>query len=245
VRIGAPTLLLHRTLPAPCPYLDGRIEQRVVVSLEEVPDGTFDRLSRTGFRRSHTFAYRPACPGCAACIPIRVPTAGFAPDRTQRRVLKRGDAELAGVERPAVASREHFALFKSYVTGRHGDGDMAQMSFADFRAMIEDAVGGTRLIEHRDAAGRLAAVVLIDRLSDGLSAVYSFFDAARPGLSLGTYAVLDMIRRARAEALPYVYLGYWIADSRKMAYKSRFRPAEILVAGCWQPFTPRSGGSAG
>jgi leucyl-tRNA---protein transferase len=204
VRIGAPTLLLHRTLPAPCPYLDGRIEQRVVVSLEEVPDGTFDRLSRTGFRRSHTFAYRPACPGCAACIPIRVPTAG-----------------------------------------RHGDGDMAQMSFADFRAMIEDAVGGTRLIEHRDAAGRLAAVVLIDRLSDGLSAVYSFFDAARPGLSLGTYAVLDMIRRARAEALPYVYLGYWIADSRKMAYKSRFRPAEILVAGCWQPFTPRSGGSAG
>lgn len=207
-----------------------------MVALEATPPGTFDRLSRTGFRRSHAFAYRPACPGCSACVPIRVPTASFDPARSQRRIIRR-NADLVCEERPAVASRQQFELFKTYVTDRHGDGDMAQMTFGDFRAMIEDAVDGTRIFEHRDAAGRLAAVVLADRLVDGLSAVYSFFDASQPRRSLGTHVVLDMIRRAEAEGLPHVYLGYWIADSPKMAYKNRFRPAEVMIAGSWQPFT--------
>ncbi len=236
MRVAAPPLVLHRTLPAPCPYLKGRIEQRVVVALEETPKGTFDRLSQTGFRRSHAFAYRPACPGCNACVPIRIPASSFLADRTQRRIAKR-NADLVSVERPAIASREHYGLFKSYVTDRHGDGDMAQMTFADFRAMIEDSVDGTRTIEHRDAEGRLVAVVLADRLADGLSAVYSFFDASQPRRSLGTQVVLEMIQRARTEGLPFVYLGYWIADSRKMAYKSRFRPAEVMIEGLWRLFT--------
>lgn len=231
----APPLVLHRTLPAPCPYLQGRIEQRVVVSLDETPAGTFDRLSRTGFRRSHAFAYRPACPGCNACVPIRIPAATFAPDRTQRRIARR-NAGLAGTERPAIASREQYAMFKAYVTDRHGDGDMAQMTFSDFRAMIEDSVDATRVIEHRDDGGRLIAAVLADRLADGLSAVYSFFDPSQPQRSLGTHVVLDLITRAEAEGLPFVYLGYWIAGSRKMAYKSRFKPAEVMVEGSWLPF---------
>ena len=128
-----PPLVLHRTLPAPCPYLQGRIEQRVVVSLDETPAGTFDRLSQTGFRRSHAFAYRPACPGCNACVPIRIPAATFAPDRTQRRIARR-NAGLAGTERPAIASREQYAMFKAYVTDRHGDGDIGSFpieAFAD------------------------------------------------------------------------------------------------------------------
>ena len=244
MRVAAPPLVLHRTLPAPCPYLKGRIEQRVVVSLEETPPGTFDRLSRTGFRRSHAFAYRPACPGCNACVPIRIPTATFAPDRTQRRIVRR-NADLVSKERPATASREHYSLFKGYVTDRHGDGDMAQMTFSDFRAMIEDAVEATRTIEHRDAAGRLLAVVLVDRLADGLSAVYSFFDASQSRRSLGTHVVLDMLARAEGDGLPHVYLGYWIADSRKMAYKSRFRPAEVMVAGSWRPFIEVETGGQG
>lgn len=244
MRVGRPPLVLHRTLPAPCPYLKGRIEQRVVVSLEETPAGTFDRLSRTGFRRSHAFAYRPACPGCRACIPIRIPTASFAPDRTQRRILAR-NAGLVATQKPAIASREHYALFKAYVTSRHGDGDMAQMTFSDYRAMIEDAVEGTRTIEHRDDEGRLVAVALVDRLADGLSAVYSFFDAEQERRSLGTYVVLEMVMRARAEGLAYVYLGYWIADSRKMAYKSRFRPSEVMADGSWRAFTDVATGEEG
>lgn len=244
MRVGRPPLVLHRTLPAPCPYLKGRVEQRVVVALEETSRGTFDRLSQTGFRRSHAFAYRPACPGCNACIPMRIPSAGFEPDRTQRRILKR-NAGLVAVERPAVASREHYGLFRAYVTSRHGDGDMAQMSYADFRSMIEDSVEGTRTIEHRDIDGRLVAVALVDRLADGLSAVYSFFDAEQRQRSLGTQVVLEMVLRARADGLPYVYLGYWIADSRKMTYKSRFRPSEVMVDGSWRPFAQAQTGEEG
>lgn len=214
------------------------------MALDETPEGTFDRLSRTGFRRSHAFAYRPACPGCNACVPMRIPTASFVPDRTQRRILKRNTG-LVGIEKPALANREHYGLFKAYVTSRHGDGDMAQMTFADYRSMIEDSVDGTRTIEHRDDEGRLTAVALIDRLADGLSAVYSFFDAEQPNRSLGTYVVLEMVLRARAEGLPYVYLGYWIADSRKMAYKSRFRPTEVMVEGSWRPFEQEPMGEEG
>lgn len=239
-----PPLILHRTLPAPCPYLQGRVEQRVVVSLDETPEGTFDRLSRTGFRRSHAFAYRPACPGCNACVPIRIPASTFAPDRTQRRIARR-NADLFGEERPAVASREQYAVFKAYVTDRHGDGDMAQMTFGDYRAMIEDAVDATRLIEHRDESGRLIAAVLADRLADGLSAVYSFFDPAQPRRSLGIHVVLDLIGRADADGLPFIYLGYWIAESRKMAYKKHFRPAEVMIEGSWRPFAETPGGDSG
>lgn len=216
----------------------------MVVSLDETPAGTFDRLSRTGFRRSHAFAYRPACPGCNACVPIRIPAAAFAPDRTQKRIARR-NADLSGEERPAVANREQYAMFKAYVTDRHGDGDMAQMTFSDYRAMIEDAVDATRLIEHRDGGGRLIAAVLADRLADGLSAVYSFFDPSQPRRSLGTHVVLDLIGRAEADGLPFVYLGYWIADSRKMAYKRRFRPAEVMIDGSWRPLADIAGGESG
>jgi arginyl-tRNA--protein-N-Asp/Glu arginylyltransferase len=204
-----------------------------VVALDEVPADAFDRLSRTGFRRSHTFAYRPTCPGCTACVPIRVPVDVFAPDRTQRRIARR-NADLAASERAAEATREHYALFKAYVTHRHSDGDMAQMSFGDFRSMIEDAIESTRIVEYRDRDGALCGVVLADRLADGVSAVYSFFDPNQAIRSLGTFIVLDLIATMRRERLPYVYLGYWIAGSRKMAYKSRYRPAEIMVGGTWR-----------
>jgi arginyl-tRNA--protein-N-Asp/Glu arginylyltransferase len=205
----------------------------MVVALEDAPAGTLSRLSRAGFRRSHGYAYRPSCPDCSACVSIRIPVARFAPDRTQRRILRR-NFDLTGVEVAAIATREHYALFKPYVTHRHSDGDMAQMSFADFRAMLENALDETCLIEHRGPDGRLVAAVLADRLADGPSAVYSFFDPAQIQRSLGTYVVLDLVARARADGLPHVYLGYWIEESRKMTYKSRFRPTEILSQGLWR-----------
>lgn len=208
----------------------------MVVALDGAPAGTLSRLSRAGFRRSHGYAYRPSCPDCSACVSIRIPVARFMPDRTQRRIQRR-NSDLTRIEVAAVATREHYALFKPYVTHRHSDGEMAQMSFGDFRAMIESALDETCLIEHRGPDGRLVAAVLADRLSDGPSAVYSFFDPTQAQRSLGTYVVLDLVARARAEGLPHVYLGYWIEASRKMTYKSRFRPTEILSRGLWRTLT--------
>ncbi|MBW8270506.1 arginyltransferase [Caldovatus aquaticus] len=224
----------YTTAPLPCPYLPGRTERKIVTELSG-PEGEalHDRLSRAGFRRSHNIAYSPVCPGCAACIPIRIVAAAFAPDRGQRRV-QRANADLVGFEMPARATAEQFALFQRYQKARHGDGDMAAMGFYDYRAMVEDTPITTGVVEFRDARDRLVGACLTDWLSDGLSAVYSFYDPAEGRRSLGTYAILWLVARARALRLPYVYLGYWVPQSRKMSYKSRFRPSEVLMGGIWR-----------
>jgi arginine-tRNA-protein transferase len=191
-----------------------------------------ERLSRAGFRRSHNIAYAPVCPGCQACVPIRVVSEEFTPDRTQRRIL-RANADLTVSEMPARATAEQFTLFQRYQKNRHADGDMAAMGYYDYRAMIEDTPISTGILEFRDAQDRLLGACLTDWLADGLSAVYSFFDTDEDKRSLGTFAVLWLIGRARSLGLPYVYLGYWVPESRKMAYKARFRPSEILISGAW------------
>ncbi|WP_120007380.1 arginyltransferase [Teichococcus vastitatis] len=225
----------YTTAPLPCPYLAGRMERKVVTELTGPEAETLhDRLSRAGFRRSHNIAYSPVCAGCQSCIPIRIDAARFMPDRTQRRVL-RNNAGVTGTAAPARATAEQFALFQAYQRARHQDGDMAAMGFYDYRAMVEDTPITTGLIEFRDASGRLLGGCLTDWLSDGLSAVYSFFDPALEKQSLGTFAVLWLVQRAAEMGLPYVYLGYWVPQSRKMAYKARFRPSEILTGGLWRP----------
>ena len=195
-----------------------------------------DRLSRAGFRRSHNIAYSPVCPGCQACIPIRVVADSFMPDRSQRKI-QRANLDLAAAEMPARATAEQFALFHRYQKARHGDGDMAAMGFYDYRAMVEDTPITTGMVEFRDGADRLLGGCLTDWLSDGLSAVYSFFDPEAARRSLGTYAILWLLKRARSLGLPYVYLGYWVPESRKMAYKARFRPSEVLSGGNWRPLS--------
>ncbi len=202
-----------------------------------------DRLSRAGFRRSHNIAYAPVCPSCQACVPIRVPVALFQPDRGLRRIA-RANAGIDGFDVPARATAEQFQLFQRYQQMRHSDGDMATMSFYDYRAMVEDTPIETAITEFRDQTGRLVGGCLTDRLGDGLSAVYSFFAPELERQSLGTWAILWLIDRARREGLPYVYLGYWVAESRKMAYKARFRPCEILSNGAWRILTEAEGQSA-
>jgi len=231
----------HTTAPLPCPYLPGRTERKVVTEITG-PDAEqlHDSLSRAGFRRSHNIAYAPVCPSCKACVPIRVPVAQFQPERGQRKVLK-ANAEITGQDVAARATAEQYKLFQSYQRARHGDGDMATMSFYDYRAMVEDTPIDTFLVEFRDAAAKLVGVCLTDRLGDGLSAVYSFFAPALEKQSLGTFTILWLIERARALALPHVYLGYWVQESRKMAYKARFRPSEILVSGTWKIMPPEAG----
>ncbi|MBC9175397.1 arginyltransferase [Pseudoroseomonas ludipueritiae] len=224
----------YTTAPMPCPYLAGRTERKVVTELTGAEsEALHDRLSRAGFRRSHNIAYSPVCPGCQACIPIRIACDRFQPDRTQRRVA-RDNADLTAQETTARATAEQFTLFQRYQQARHNDGDMASMGFYDYRAMIEDTPITTHVVEFREPDGRLVAACLTDRLSDGLSAVYSFYDPGIERRSLGTYAVLWLVQRAMQLDLPFVYLGYWVPQSRKMAYKARFRPSEILTGGHWR-----------
>lgn len=223
----------YTTAPLPCPYLPGRTERKIVTELSGTEaESLHERLSRAGFRRSHNIAYAPVCPGCQACVPIRVVSEDFAPDRTQRRIM-RANADLTISEMPARATAEQFTLFQRYQKTRHADGDMAAMGYYDYRAMIEDTPISTGILEFRDARDRLLGACLTDWLADGLSAVYSFFDTDEDKRSLGTFAVLWLIGRARSLGLPYVYLGYWVPESRKMAYKARFKPSEILMSGAW------------
>lgn len=224
----------YTTAPLPCPYVPDRVERKVVTEITGLDaESLHDRLSRAGFRRSHNIAYAPVCPGCHSCIPIRIRSADFRPNRTQRRNL-RVNGLIEGFDVPARATAEQFQLFRAYQSARHGDGDMASMSFYDYRAMVEDTPIETVMAEFRDPEDRLVGACLTDRLGDGLSAVYSFFDPALARRSLGTFAILWLVERARALGLPHVYLGYWVPESGKMAYKSRFAASEILVGGAWQ-----------
>jgi arginine-tRNA-protein transferase len=234
----------YTTAPLPCPYLPGRTERKVVTELAGVTaESLHDRLSRGGFRRSHNIAYAPVCPSCNACVPIRIRAADFVPNRTQKRIAKL-NADLTIAEMPPRATAEQYQLFQRYQQARHNDGDMATMSFYDYRAMVEDTPIETSIVEFRDRQERLLGACLTDRLGDGLSAVYSFFTPDSDERSLGTQAILWLISRARELGLPHVYLGYWVQESRKMAYKAKFRPSEILRAGQWRALD-ESGMAAG
>ena len=231
----APLHQFFATAAVPCPYVPGRAERKLIVELGgEAAPAFYDELSRAGFRRSHRFAYRPACRACAACVPVRIAVERFVHSRSTRRV-RNANAELAVQLLAPRATVEQFRLFVAYQQRRHGDSDMATMSYGEFRNMVEDTALRTALVESRDAAGALLAVSLVDRLDDGISAVYSFYDPAYPQRSLGTWSILWLVEECRRHGQPYVYLGYWIADSAKMAYKARFPALERLSDGEWLP----------
>ena len=235
-----PDRFFFGTRVLPCPYLPGRQERKVVTDLSGPGAAElYERMSRAGFRRSHGLAYRPACPDCSACVPIRIRADRFETTRSIRRVA-RANADLAVADMAAIATVEQYRLFARYQRSRHGGGDMSSMTFNDYRSMVEDTPIDTRLIEFRAGGGALAGVMLADRLSDSLSAVYSFFAPDEPRRSLGTYMVLWLVERAAAAGLAHVYLGYWIEECAKMAYKVRFRPVEILGEGGWREY--RAGG---
>ncbi|WP_096704394.1 arginyltransferase [Magnetospirillum sp. 15-1] len=222
------------TAPLPCPYVSGRLERKIVTELNGTDAETLhEALSRAGFRRSHSIAYTPACPGCKACIPVRIVAEEFEPDRTMRRVA-RANGGLVARAVPARATADQFRLFSRYQESRHSGGDMALMGFYDYRSMVEDSPIDTFIVEFRDTEGNLAAACLSDRMSDGLSAVYSFFDPDLASRSLGTFMVLWLVEEAHRLGLPYVYLGYWIAESRKMSYKTRFQPLEAFGPDGWK-----------
>jgi arginine-tRNA-protein transferase len=224
----------YRTAALPCPYLPGKIERKLVTELAGRHASSFyNELSRAGFRRSHHLAYRPACVGCNACVPVRIPVADFVESKSLKRV-RSVNRDLFPRTIEADATLEQFRLFQRYQRSRHADSDMAAMTFGDYQAMIEDSPVATKMIELRAADGTLYGNGLYDPLDDGLSAVYSSFDPAETKRSLGTLLVLALIDEARRRKLAYVYLGYWIEGSAKMSYKSRFRPLEALGPKGWR-----------
>ncbi len=237
-RIKIPLRHFFATPPTPCPYLAERSERKVVTLLAgDDPDRLHQALSEAGFRRSQDLAYRPACEACDACVAVRIPAHRFRPNRSMRRVAAR-NREIKVRELGPTAQLEHFELFHRYLVSRHADGGMADMSFADYRAMVEDSPVRTTLVEFREPDGRLLAVCLTDRMRDGLSLVYSFFEPRAARRSPGIYIILWHVARAKEIGTEYVYLGYWIADSPKMSYKARFRPLEALTPSGWTPFLP-------
>jgi len=227
----------YRTASLPCPYLDGKTERKLITEIGGSDTyGFYNELSRAGFRRSHHLAYRPACAGCTACLPVRVNVENFETSRSLRRTMS-ANQDLALRLVPARATTEQYRVFSRYQRSRHAESDMASMTYGDYRAMVEDSPVMTLMLEHRKPDGTLIAACLADLLDDGLSAVYSFFDPAEGVRSLGTAMILALIAEARKRALPYVYLGYWIGASRKMAYKTRFRPLEALTSQGWAPIS--------
>ncbi|MGI9170233.1 MAG: arginyltransferase [Caulobacteraceae bacterium] len=226
------------TAPSPCPYLPGRQERKVFAHLPMLDGAKVnDSLTQGGFRRSQNIAYRPACENCAACVSARLPVADYVFSRSERRVVCRGAAFKRHLVE-AEATVEQFDLLRRYLHSRHAGGGMADMTWSDYVAMIEDTAVRTHVVEYRTytddvGPGHLAACALVDQLADGLSLVYSFFDPAIARTSPGSFIILDHIVQAGLLNLPYIYLGYWVRGSEKMAYKVRYSSLELLHPHGW------------
>ena len=226
-------LQFYATAPYPCSYLPGRLARSQVATPSYLIDTTtYGHLVASGFRRSGAFTYRPYCDHCRACTPVRVVVDEFTANRTQRRTLTR-NANLTARVMDLKFSHEHYALYRRYQSLRHPGGGMDHDSREQYSHFLLQSNVNTRLVEYREH-GHLRMVVIIDELADGLSSVYTFFDPERTRQSLGTYSILWQIAEAQRRRLPYIYLGYWIEESRKMRYKTDFQPIEGLLRGSWQ-----------
>ena len=232
-------LQFYRTATYPCSYLSGKQAISLVATPPHlISTEIYGELVHRGFRRSGLFTYRPDCHACRACVPVRLPVARFTPNRTQRRCLK-AYPFLNARELPLMHFDEHYQLYLRYQAKRHAGGSMDQDDFEQYSNFLLQSRVNTRLVEFTEN-GVLRMVSIIDVLNDGLSSVYTFYDPDVLGASFGTYTVLWQINQCIANKLPYLYLGYWIQASPKMAYKAGYKPIEGLIDGEWREFDSSS-----
>lgn len=227
------SIKIYLSAPHECPYLPGETASSLIID----PNLSIDRDALTfftvnGFRRSGDVIYRPHCAQCNACVSVRIPVDQYRPNRSQRRTVRRNQ-DLYVEATPARYDDEHFELYLRYQRSRHPDSEMCDPDPEQYRRFLVNERHETWFYEMYDH-DRLAAVAVCDRLNDGLSAIYTFFEPEQSWRSPGTYAIVLQIERARQLGLPFVYLGYWIAECQKMSYKTRFRPIQGLVNGSWQ-----------
>lgn len=239
-RLGLDSGDFYITAPAPCPYLNGRTERKVFsyLSGQDAP-AINAMLSQRGFRRSQNIIYMPACEQCNACRPVRIVANEFEPSRSRRRISRRNGDLIRKVRIPKATS-DQFSILRGYLDARHANGGMSEMTVLDYAAMVEETAVDTIVIEYyrADEGGeKLIACALTDRLPDGLSMIYSFFEPEESKRSLGQFMILDHIAFAKELSLPFVYLGYLVQGSQKMDYKRSFEPLQTLTHNGWEPFT--------
>lgn len=228
---------LYRTEPHPCSYLpDMEATTLFVDPHAEINQDSLTYLSERGFRRSGPILYKPDCTHCQACISMRIPVAGYSFSRSERRILK-NNADLSVFEVENISNDIFYALYEKYIRLRHQDGDMFPPNREQYDSFFSNPFRSTRYVVFKNDTG-VKAVAIIDNFTSGLSAVYTFYDPDEEHRSLGTLAVLWQISKARELGLPYVYLGYWVSQCRKMSYKTRFHPSEIWFNKRWIPFIP-------
>jgi arginine-tRNA-protein transferase len=230
------TLKVFATHPHACSYLPDQQATTLFIDPAAPMDSTtYSQLSEMGFRRSGPHLYRPHCARCNSCIPARIPADRFQPDRRQRRVLAR-NSDLHVIDRTTLNGDEYYDLYARYIEGRHRDGDMYPPTRQQFDSFLTREWDLTHYYCFY-LQEQLLAVAVVDVMSNGLSAIYSFFDPDLKARSLGIYAVLWQIQQARDLGLPNVYLGYWIKQCRKMSYKIDYRPIELLINNHWVAMT--------
>ena len=245
-------LQFYVTTPYACGYLPKILAQSLIVTPHHLVDANiYNGLIQQGFRRSGKFAYRPHCENCNACIAVRVVLHDFKPNRSQKRAYKQHVGLTARVM-PLCYLDSHFALYTAYQAARHPDDNLKKQAEAHRTAQIQNEADEYRhflcqsnveslMVEFSDANNQVKIVSVIDVVNDGVSAVYTFYDttfkagfnASETKTSFGTYSIMWLIEWTKMLGLPYFYLGYWIADSQKMAYKQAFKPQEKLINGEW------------